>query len=574
MRYVCASVAGSILFGLWLHGSDPAAAAVQAPSASYDVLIQNGRIIDGTGNPAVRADVGVRGNRIVAIGNLAAATAVRTVDARGLVITPGFIDIHSHADDGDENAGLRHSDPLRRAAPNLVTQGITTVVVNPDGDSPWPIKEQRERYVKDRIGPNAIQLAGHNTIRRMALGRDPRRPATGAEIERMKTLVAQAMAEGAFGLSAGLEYEPGRWSTTDELVSLVEEAARHGGFYIAHERSAGEPMWYYPSQDGPHAPTFLDSVRENIEIAERTGARVIITHIKARGGRYWGASALVIAAVERARARGLDVWADQYPYNTTGSDGQIVLIPEWALNDPAGGGTPNYAAVLERQLADPGKAAKIRGDITFEIVRRGEAANIRVFEHPDPSYIGKTIAELAKSRGMTAVDLAIELQMKGFTTRRGGARLRGFSLSETDMEAFASRPWVATSSDAGVALPADGPATHPRFYGTFPRKLRRYAIERGTQSVEEAVRSATSLPARILNLCDRGLLQPGYRADLAILDLDRVADRATFTDPHQFADGVPYVLVNGVFVVDKGKPTHKLPGEALSRPAGACRADR
>ena len=574
-----AGVAISILWGLWGYGSDRVAATPQVPAATFDLLIQNGRIIDGTGNPAVRADVGVRGDRIVAIGNLGAATAVRTIDARGLVVTPGFIDLHSHADDGDEKAGLRHSDPVRRAAPNLVTQGITTVVVNPDGDSPWPIKEQRERYVRDRIGPNAILLAGHNTIRRMVLGRDPRRPATRAEIDRMKTLVAQAMNEGAFGLSAGLEYEPGRWSTTDELVSLVEEAARQGGFYIAHERSAGEPMWYYPSRDGAHAPTLLDSVRENIEIAERTGARVVITHIKARGGRYWGASALVIAAVERARARGLDLWADQYPYNTTGSDGQIVLIPDWALNDAgvrANGGTtpPNYADILERQLKNPDTAAKIRTDIAFEIVRRGEAANIRVFEYPDASYIGRTLAELAHPRGISAVELAIRLQLDGFTERRGGARLRSFSLSESDIEAFASRPWVATASDAGVALPADGPAVHPRFYGTFPRKLRRYAMERGTQSVEDAVRSATSLPARILNLCDRGLLQPGYRADLAMLDLDRVTDRATFTDPHQFADGVPYVLVNGVFVVDAGKPTHKLPGEALSRPAGACRADR
>lgn len=574
-----AGVAISILWGLWGYGSDRVAATPQVPTATFDLLIQNGRIIDGTGNPAVRADVGVRGDRIVAIGNLGAATAVRTIDARGLVVTPGFIDLHSHADDGDERAGLRHSDPVRRAAPNLVTQGITTVVVNPDGDSPWPIKEQRERYVKDRIGPNAILLAGHNTIRSMVLGRDPRRPATRAEIDRMKTLVAQAMNEGAFGLSAGLEYEPGRWSTTDELVSLVEEAARQGGFYIAHERSAGEPMWYYPSRDGAHAPTLLDSVRENIEIAERTGARVVITHIKARGGRYWGASALVIAAVERARARGLDLWADQYPYNTTGSDGQIVLIPDWALNDAgarANGGPapPNYAAILERQLKNPETAAKIRADIAFEIVRRGDAANIRVFEYPDAGYIGKTLAELAHARGISAVELAIRLQLDGFTERRGGARLRSFSLSESDIEAFASRPWVATASDAGVALPADGPAVHPRFYGTFPRKLRRYAMERGTQSVEDAVRSATSLPARILNLCDRGLLQPGYRADLAMLDLDRVTDRATFTDPHQFADGVPYVLVNGVFVVDAGKPTHKLPGEALSRPAGACRADR
>jgi N-acyl-D-amino-acid deacylase len=541
-----------------------------AATQSFDLLIQNGRIIDGSGNPSVRADVGVRGDRIAAIGHLAGSSATRTIDARGLVVTPGFIDLHSHADDDAEQSGLRHADAMRRAAPNLVTQGITTVVVNPDGSSPWPIKQQRERYARDRIGPNAILLVGHNTIRRMVMGDDHRRAATAAEVGRMTALVRQGMDEGAFGLSAGLEYVPGRWSTTDEVVSLVEEAVKSGGYYTAHERSAGEPMWYYPSQDGPTVTTALDSVRENIEIAERTGARVVITHLKMRGSRYWGASGMVIDVLERARARGLDIWADQYPYNTTGSDGELVLIPEWALSG-AGPGA-DYAAVLERRLQDPGTAAKIRTDIAFEIVRRGEAQNITILDYPDASYVGKTLAEIARLRRITPIELAIRLQVEGFRQRRGGARVRGFSLSEHDIEAFARRPWVATASDAGVARPEDGPAVHPRFYGTFPRKLRRYAIDRGVLSVEEAVRTATSLPARILNLCERGLLQPGYRADLAILDLERVADRSTFVEPHQFADGVPYVLVNGSFVVDGGKPTFKLPGVVVPRPDGVCYA--
>jgi N-acyl-D-amino-acid deacylase len=579
----------------WIVLSQPAgplgrtvdAHAQQTEPRPFDLLIQHGRIIDGTGNPAVGADVGVLGDRIVAVGNLAGANAVRTIDARGLVVTPGFIDLHSHADDDTGQPGLRHVSPLRRAAPNLVTQGITTVVVNQDGSSPWPVKEQRDRLLRQGIGPNAILLVGLGTIRTMVMGSDHRRPATRAEIDRMRGLVAQGMEDGAFGLSAGLEYVPDRWSTTDELVSLVRESARHGGFYIAHERSAGEPMWYYPSQDGPHTVTLLDSVQENIEIAERTGARVVVTHIKARGGRYWGASRLVIGAIERARARGLDIWADQYPYNTTGSDGQIVLIPEWAMRDsgePVSAGAsgslrkpnvpPNYAALLERQLKSEGTAAKIRADVAFEIVRRGEAQNIVVYEYPQASYVGKSLADLARARAMTPVDLVLRLQLEGFPDRPGGARLRSFSLSEEDIEAFASRPWVATASDAGIALPEDGPAVHARFYGTFPRKLRHYAMGRGLLSVEDAVRSATSLPARILNLCDRGLLQPGYRADLAILDLDRVTDRATFTDPHRFADGVPYVLVNGVFVVDSGEPTHKLPGSVLARSSGACRAER
>ena len=568
------------------HADGRAAEAQQAAGTRpFDVLILNGRVIDGTGNPAVRADVGVRGDMVVAVGDLSGASAVRTIDARGLVVTPGFIDQHSHADDDDENAGLRHADPRRRAAPNLVTQGITTVAVNPDGRSPWPISEQRARLVGGGIGPNAILMIGHGTIRSLVMGSDHRRAATPEEVERMRALVSQGMNDGAFGLSAGLEYVPGRWSTTDELVALVQEVARHGGLYIAHERSAGAPMWYCPSQDGPHAPTLLDSVAENIEIAERTGGRVVITHIKARGGRYWGASRLVIGAIERARTRGLDVWADQYPYNTTGSDGVVVLVPDWALHGagdtgssgekgalPASQAAPDYAASLERQLKDERTAASIRQDIAFEIVRRGEAQNIVVFEYPDASYVGKSLADLAQLHGITPVELVIRLQLEGFRKRPGGARLRSFSLSEEDIEAFASRPWVATASDAGVALPDDGPAVHPRFYGTFPRKLRHYAMERGTQSVEDAVRSATSLPARILNLCDRGLLRPGYRADLAILDLDRVADRATFVEPHQFADGVPYVMVNGRFVVDQGRPTLELPGTVLKRPDGTCRS--
>src|SRR5687768_95681 len=333
-----------------------------APSDRYDLLITGGRVYDGTGNPWFYADIGIRGERIAAIGKLRGATATRTIDATGRVVVPGFIDLHSHADDGSSPlGGFRDADPKRRAAPNLVMQGITTVVVNHDGCSPWPISEQRARIAKNGIGPYTFLLVGHGTVRRQVMGTDVRRPATAAEIARMRTLVRQAMLEGASGLSAGLEYEPGRWSETHEVVELAREIVPFEGVYISHERAEGQdPMWYWPSQDSAGPPTLLDAVRETIEIGERTGAKVVASHIKAKGANYWGSSGAAIQLIESARARGVEVWADQYTYNTSGTDGSTVLIPTWALRPlvtaapPPAGGRPavDMIARLRETLAD------------------------------------------------------------------------------------------------------------------------------------------------------------------------------------------------------------------------------
>lgn len=536
-------------------------------SEAFDLLITGGRVYDGTGNPWFYADVGVRDGVIAALGRLDGATAARTIDAKGKVVAPGFIDIHSHADDERraENS-LRSNDRRRRAAPNLVSQGITTVVVNPDGRSAWPIAEQRASFERLGMGPNAILLVGHNTVRRLAMGEDFRRHARPDEVEAMRDLVRRAMREGAWGLSAGLEYIPGRWSTTDEVVALVEEIASYGGVYISHQRSEGaEPMWYWPSRDEGRPPSLLDAVKETIEIGERTGATVVASHIKAKGANYWGSSGAAIRLIQRARERGVNVWADQYPYNTTGSDGSTVLIPRWAINTDDGSNEPkrNYADALRRALDDPIRADEVHRDVVHEIARRGGAENIVLFEYPDPSFIGKSLAELAAAREISAVEMAIAIQLEGFPDRPGGARIRGFSLWEMDIEAYAPQPWTATASDAGIALPDDGPV-HARFYGTFPRKIRRYAIERGVMTIEDAIRSATSLPARILGLRDRGLVSEGQRADLVVLDLERLNDRATFVEPHQYAEGVEYVLVGGEFVVDDGQLTWKLPGVVIT----------
>ena len=540
------------------------------PAPPFDLVIRNGRVLDGTGNPWFPADIGVRSGRIAAVGTLRDAQATRVIDAAGKYVTPGFIDIHSHADDGSSpRGGFRDPDPLRRAAPNLVSQGITTVVVNQDGRSPWPVSEQRALLERDGIGPNAMLLVGHGTVRRRVMGEDVERAARADEVAKMRALVRQALQEGAVGLSAGLEYEPGRWSTTEEVVELARELPAVDGVYISHERSEGsDPLWYVPSQDGPVAPTLLDAVQETIAIGEQTGARVVASHLKAKGEHYWGSSAAAISLIQRARDRGVDVWADQYPYPTSGTDGSTVLIPAWATRAP-GAATPpapgSRAAILKRQLGDPPTAKLIRSDIAHEIRRRGGAANIVVYDYTDKALYGKSLAEIASLWKLDPVETAIRIQLEGLPDRNGGARMRGFSMAEQDMELIAKQPWVATSTDAGIALPSDGPATHARFYGSFARKIRHYALDRGAITLESAIRASTSLPARIMTLADRGLIREGLAADLIVLDLERVRDKATFFEPHQHSEGIDVVLVNGVAVVDGGKLTNALAGRVLTR---------
>jgi N-acyl-D-amino-acid deacylase len=316
---------------------------------------------------------------------------------------------------------------------------------------------------------------------------------------------------------------------------------------------------------------------ETIEIGERSGATVVASHIKAKGAHYWGSSGTVIQLIERARVRGVDVWADQYTYNTSGSDGSTVLIPDWVfegLGGGRGGGgatRPDYTSALRAVLADSAKAGKLRGDIAHEIRRRGGPENVVIFDYPDSTAVGRSVADLAKRRNVTPVEMAILLQLEGNPSRQGGGRTRGFSLSEIDMEAYAAQPWVATASDAGIALPDDGPGTHARFYGTFPRKIRRYALERGVVTVEAAVRSMTSLPAQIMGLRDRGQIREGMSADVVVFDLDRIRDKATFFEPHQYAEGIEQVLVNGVAVVEDSQLTWKLPGVVITpRPVGVA----
>lgn len=533
---------------------------------SFDLLIRGGRVLDGTGNPWFRADVGVTDGRIVAVGMLTDATADRIVDAEGRYVSPGFIDIHSHADDGSAingGATIRTDEIERKAAPNVVSQGVTTVVVNHDGRSPWPIRDQRARLERQGVGPNVMLMVGHGTVRRQVMGNDFRRPAKSDEVLEMRSLVRQALDEGAVGMSAGLEYTPGRWSTTDEVAEIAEELLPYDGVYISHERSEGaDPMWFWPSQDDPGPPTLQDAIMETIEIGRRSGARVVASHIKAKGAHFWGSSESAIQLIQRARDEGVRVWADQYPYATSGSDGNTVLIPRWATNAPEDEEV-GPAEMLRRTLADPETEAKVRMDIAHEIRRRGGADRVVVFEYPRSDWVGKNVQEIADEQGVDAVQMAIDLQLLGDPDRRGGGRLRGFSMSELDVENYAAQPWVATASDGGIAVPADG-SVHPRYYGTFPRKIRHYAQTVGALSLEAAIRSQTSLPARIMGVSDRGEIRTGYWADLVVFDLDAIQDEATFFEPHQHATGIDHVIVNGHFVVEDGEILYELPGRIIA----------
>ncbi|MGH9839456.1 MAG: N-acyl-D-amino-acid deacylase family protein [Blastocatellia bacterium] len=532
----------------------------------YDVLITGGRVLDGTGNPWFTADVAIKDGKIAATGKLAGATARRTIDARGHYVTPGFIDLHSHSD-----VGL--ASTKTNANPNDVTQGVTTVVVNQDGhENFWPLARQRETYEKQGIGTNAILMVGHGGVRRRAMKDDFKRSATQAEIEEMKRLVLQGMDDGAWGLSAGLEYVPGRWSTTEELVELAKSIAPRGGVYISHERSEGrDPMWKNASDPTPSVD-LLQAVKETIEIGERSGITVVATHLKAKGASYWGSGFAATRLIADARARGIAVYADQYPYPTSGSDGETVLVPTWALvdenvkvNDQLNRGAASKAMRenFARRMNDPPTKEKIRRDIAHEIDRRGGAEKVVIYEFADTSYNEKSLGEIARMRKEDPIDTVIWIQMNGLT-RPGGARMRGFSLSEYDIEHIMQQEFTATCSDGGTVALGDG-IPHPRFYGTFPRKIRHYTLDRGIISLPFVIRSMTSLPAQILGLKDRGMLKEGYWADVTVFDPATIRDRATYVNPHQYAEGIPFVLVNGELVVDGGKITGKLPGKVLRR---------
>ena len=567
--FIALSVSAVVLTHPALPRSSPPAAGPQTATTAqrqFDVIIRNGRVFDGSGNPWIRADIGIRDGRIAAVGGLDGASASRTIDAAERFVAPGFIDIHSHSDRGLGDESLKYNV-------NMVAQGITLSVVNQDGRSPLPIRDQKARYEKQGVGSNVMLLVGHGAVRTRVMGSRATQVATDADIAAMRTLVDEGMRDGAHGLSTGLEYSPGRYSEPREVVELTRAVKPFGGFYISHERSEGrDPMWHVASDPTPYVD-LLDAVKETINIGRETGVPVVASHLKAKGADFWGSSHAATRLIHEARARGIEVYADQYPYDTSGSDGSTVLIPLWALSPPGtdiggqlgeGGGRPsgrNTKDILKERLLNAADAAKIRRDIEHEIQRRGGASRVIVYDFPDRKYVEKSIEWIAKDRGVSPVDAAIWIQLNGFD-RAGGARMRGYSLSEIDIEHIMQQDFTATCTDGDTVAFGSG-VPHARFYGTMPRKIRRYALDRKVIELPFAIRSMTSLPAQIMRLAERGWIRPGYWADLVIFD-ESIEDTATFTNPHQYPKGIPFVFVNGVAVVDDGKFTKALPGKIVT----------
>ena len=561
-----------------------AAVAATAPAAhaqDYDVIVRNGRILDGSGNPWFRADVAIDGDRIVRIGNLDGATAARVVDASGLYVAPGFIDLHSHAD-----RAMTSEHAEARRAKSLNSQGLATVIGGADGrNARWPVADEIAALRDGGHAMNFVPMVGHSTVRRQVMGDDYERPATPGEIAQMQALVREGMEAGAWGLGAGIEYRPARFSTQEEVVALAAAVAPYGGFYIAHQRSeASMPLWQLPSNVDDWPVDGLQALEETIEIARRTGVRVVASHHKSRGRSSFGRSGHDTLVVNRARADGLEVYLDVYPYETFGG-GARPMIPRWSLvhdsidssggrDSPVFGGEGVFddaRAHLQRRWADPEMRKKIGRDIAWIVDHNGGPDRVVVVGYPDSAFVGKTLAELAQEMETTYQEVVVHMALNGDPDVLGGAWTRGYGIHEVDIVNYYQQDYTATASDAAVSgvagVPefASRPGAHPRHFGAFTRKIARYVKELNAISLPFAVRSMTGLPARIVGLDDRGLLREGYKADLVVFDLDGLQDRATVLRPDLYSEGVAWVIVNGVFTIDDGEFTDALPGQVVLR---------
>lgn len=467
------------------------------------VIIKNATIIDGSGKAAFRGDVQIKGDTITKIGNIKPKTNDTVVEANGKILAPGFIDIHNHSESGLLKEG---------AATNQVSQGITTILVGPDGGSPFPLSEYFAG-LQGKIAPNVGAFIGHASLREQLMNGDYKRQTTAEELSKMLVLMEQAMKEGAFGLSSGLEYDVGFSASTKELIALAKVAAKYGGIYMTHLRDEEEGM--------------LDALREAIRIGKEAKLPVQISHIKMGNRNVWGKSVDAIALVEAERRNGFDITADAYPYTAWAST-ITVLVPSRQHED---------RAEVEKGLQNVGGADKVL--VTSCAAHR--------------NYEGKTLEEIAKTNNVSPVDVYIQI------VKDGGAGVVCNSMNETDVKNFYQQPWVMVSSDGGIG------SRHPRGSGTFTKVLARFVRENKWFSLEEAVRKMTSMPAQRLGLKDRGFIKKGLKADLVLFDEDKVADRATFSAPQNLSEGIETVWVNGGKVWENGKVTGNLPGMILRK---------
>ena len=495
--------------------------ALAVNAADFDILIRDARVVDGTGNAWYRANIGIKAGRIASMGRLASATADRTIDAAGRVASPGFIDVHTHIEGAVE---------LVPRGDNYLLDGVTTIVTGNCGGSNIKLAEWFQKLETLGLGLNVASLIGHNSVRTEVMG-TANRLATPDEIVRMQALVEKGMQEGAVGFSTGLIYIPGTYSNTEEVVALGKAAAKSGGVYASHMRDEGDKV--------------IEAINEAVTVGKESGLRVQLSHFKIDTPRIWGYSEKTIALVEKYRKEGVDVVVDQYPYDRSSTNLGITL-PSWALAD-------GPAKVTER-LRDAGTRAKIASEMKEMVLKLGHKdysyAAVAAYRL-EKAYEGKTITEINVMRGRGKT-LDNEIQTILDMMEKGGAQMVYHSMGGDDVERIMRYPNTAVASDGGIRVFGQG-MPHPRSYGTNARTLAEWVRERRVLTLEDAIRRMTSLPARTFGFKDRGVLREGAAADVLIFNPDKVQDKATFANPHQYSEGFDYIVVNGKVVGEQGK---------------------
>jgi len=509
-------------------------ACVSTP-AVYDTLILDGTIVDGSGAPAYQADIAITGDKIVKIGELNGIKAARVIHAKNLVVVPGFIDLHTHADRNiRDNPGVQ----------NYLYQGVTTILGGNCGNSPVDLNGYFQSVLDTGIAVNLGMLIGHNKVRDQVMGNDNRKP-TPAEQLQMESLVKRAMDEGAFGLSTGLIYLPGTYSETDEVIALAHVVAANGGIYATHIRNEFERL--------------TEAIEEAVTIGHEADLPVQVSHLKVADNTMWGSSTRILEMFETARGQGLDIAVDQYPY-TAGSTGLANVFPTWAR----AGSREDFQARLD----DPETRAKIKADTVRKLNgarAAGDLSRITIASFKDhPEYSGKTLAEVTRMLGHEpSVENGAEVAMEILYEGEGSAIY--FMMVEEDVRNIMQAPFTSIASD-GSAVPFGENVPHLRNYGTYPRVLARYVRDEGILSLEQAIHKMTALPASRIRLKDRGTLAEGMMADIGIFEFDTIRDHDDWANPHQYATGFSYVIVAGVPVIDNGVRTDAFPGRVLKRP--------
>jgi N-acyl-D-aspartate/D-glutamate deacylase len=519
------------------------ATGLQAASAApepADVVIRGGTVHDGSAGAPYIGDVAIKGDRIVYVGTGAPMTAARTIDASGMIVTPGFIDPHTHAD-----SFLRAPDAATRANAAWLHQGVTSVMIGVDGSGTPDVGDDARKLTASGVGTNIVPFVGFGAVRQRVLGQAARAP-DAADLARMQGLVAKAMCEGATGLSTGLFYAPQSFAKTEEVIAVAREAAKRGGLYDTHQRD-----------ESSYSLGLLGSVREVLTIGREAGMPVHFAHIKALGVDLQGQAQAVINLIEAARAAGQAVTADQYPWLASGTSLDAALLPRWAVD----GGD---AALLKR-LDDPAALARIRADMAENMRRRGGAASLLLISEGF-EWTGKTLEGLAQAWQVDPRDAALRIIRDSIAGRAAGRQGRGtgvasFNMAQADVDLLMQQPWVVTSSDG-----SDG---HPRMFASFPEKYRRYVKERPVITRTDFIHRSTGRTADIYKLAGRGYLRSGYYADVAVIDPEKFVPRADYLKPRELSDGVAHLFVNGTAALADGRATGALPGRVLLRPTPA-----